>query len=317
MKKIKLTLALVIAVAGLLFTACNPKSNGKVTIVLNPADTMLTAEPGDTLTWHYTLSPDAVEKSSVGTLTIKEIRGNGTENGLLTSVYNAENSVEDDFSYVVPSDAQDGEQIKIVFSVTDGVSGLETDYTVTIVVNATMYVEATDLTLTYVSTSLDNQMMLVMTRNGVSLEGGTSTDGQIAYVYNGDVDIKNTLASPNAQEIADAYAPNGINYTTSDKQITFFKKLSGVTWSDIDAQYINDNVTVDETTSDYIAGNSNLGYGVAVVGVGDLVAFNNPTTGVKGVVKVNNIQYAKSGAKITATINIDLKYLAYPANNAK
>ncbi len=317
MKKIKLVLALVVAVAGLLFTACNPESNGKVTLVLNPADTMLTAEPGDTLTWHYTLSPDAVEKSTVGTLTIKEIRGNGTENGLLTSVYNSEVSVEDDFSYVVPSDAQDGEEIKIVFSVTDGVSGLETDYTVTIVINAIMYVEATNITLTYVSTSLDNQMMLVMTRDGISLEGGNSTAGQIAYIYNGDVNIKNTLASPNAQEIVDVYSVNGVTYTTNDKQITFFKKLSGVTWDAIDAQYINDNVTVDETTSDYIAGSQTLGYGVAVVVNGDLVAFNNPATGVKGIVKVNTIEFAKSGSKITTTINVDVKYLAYPATNAK
>ncbi len=316
MKKIKLILAAIVAVAGLLFTACNPTPQGSVSLVVQPADTLLSVEPGDTLTWHITISPDAVEKSTVGQLTVTEIRG-GTSQGLITNVYDSETTVEDDFSYVVPSNADDGEQIQIVFTATDGLSNNQTTFTVTLVVNATIYVSATDVTFTYNSTSLDNEMMAVLSRDGISMADGNSTSGQIAFIYVGSTNVKNTIASPNAQEIADAYNYNNVTYTTSDKQITFFKRITGdVTWDNVDANYIN-NLTLDENTTDYIAGSQNLGYGVSVVGVGDLVAFNNPTTGVKGVLKVTYIQYAKSGAKITATLRADIKYLAYPNTSAK
>ena len=317
MKKIKLILAAVIAVAGLLFTACNPTSNGNVSLVIQPADSIMAVEPGQTISWHITISPDAVERSTVGQLTVTEIR-NGVSNVLVTNVYNSETTVEDDFSYTVPDDANDGEQIQIVFTATDGLSSNQATFTVTLAVNAVVYVEGTDLTFTYVSTSLDNEMMAVLSRDGISLAGGTSTTGQLAFIYVGDTTnlIHNTIASPNAQEIADAYSYNGINYTTDDKQVTFYKKVTDVTWDGVDANYIN-NIVLDENSTDYIAGSPNLGYGVSMLQVGDLVAFNNPQTGVKGVLKVTNIQWAKSGVKITATMTVDIKYLAYPNSSAK
>ncbi len=316
MKKIKLILAAVVAVAGLLFTACNPTPQGSVSLVVNPSDTVMSVEPGDTITWHITISPDAVEKSTVGQLTVTEIR-NGNSNVLTTNVYNSETTVEDDYVYVVPNNVEDGEQIQIVFTATDGLSNNQTTFTVNLVVNATVYVEATNVTFTYKSTTLDNQMMAVLSRSGISMADGHSTSGQIAFIYNGANNVRNTIASPNADEIRQVYAANGKTYTTTDKQITFFKKLSGITWADVDANYINSDLTVDENNTDYISNSQNLGYGVALVQNGDLIGFNNPKTGVKGVLKVTNISTAKNGVKITATLTADIKYLAYPSTSTK
>ncbi len=315
MKKVKLVLAAVIAVAGLLFTACNPTPQGKVTLVINPADTIVTVEPGQTLTWHVTISPDAVAKSTVGQLSVTELR-NGTSTVLETNVYNSETAVEDDISYTVPKDVQNGEQIQIVFTATDGLSNNQTTYTVTLAVNAIIYAEVDNVTFTYNSTNLTNEMMAVLTKDGVSMADGNSTSGQIAFVYNGSDNIRNTVASPNADEIKQLYSANGITYTTDDKQVTFFNRVTDATWDNVDANYIN-NLSLDENSSDNVGNTASLGYGVSIIKVGDLVAFNNPKTGVKGVMKITNVQYAKDGIKITATMTADIKYLVYPNTSAK
>jgi len=317
MKRIKYFLLASVAFLGFLFTSCNPTPEGVVSLVVDPSDSILTVEPGQTISWHLTMSPDPVENSTVGQLTITQIR-NGESEELETNVYNSESTVEHDFSYTVPDDVEDGEQIQIVFTVTDGLSNNQTSFTVYLEasVQTITYAEINDVQFTYISTNLENEMMIVLTAEGYSMAGGTSTEGQLAFGYNGADHIRNIIASPNAQEIVELFDANDVTYTTDDKQITFIKRINA-TWEDIDANYIINDLVVDENNTDYIANSQNLGYGASVVLVGELIAFNNPNTGVKGVLKVTYLGRDKSGEKLTTDLRADIKYVVFPNTSAK
>ncbi len=312
MKTLKsIAIGLSVVLMGILFTAC-PTNQGLISIQINPAGNLEVA-PGTTVAWDVTLTPDSTQRSALGTFyfivdndTLRTFDLGGQETATTFQV-----------SLTIPDSIPDGTQFNVTFLAVDAYSGLQNSVSIVITVKATSsYNELADITLTYNSTSLDNQMMLVLTADGYSLEGGTSTNGQIAYMYNGDATILNTLASPNAQEIVDAYSANGVTYTTSDKQETYFKKVTGsYVWDNI-GQADCENISLDATTSDLIAGSSTLGYGVSTLAVGDIIEFYNPATNVKGFIKVNSYSTAKSNL-ITTTLNIDVKYVVGSSTTAK
>jgi hypothetical protein len=314
MKTLKnLAFGLLGVLVAVLFTAC-PIPQGQVSITIDPAGN-LTVKPGQVVTWNVTLTPDSVNKSTLGKFYV--LANNDTV--FATDLQNSSEPRSFQVNYTVPADAQNGQQITVTFIAYDGVSGLQSSLSVTLTVEAEYYVESDNITFEYVSTSLDNQMMLLLSKDGYQLRDGEDTLAQIAYIYVGDQDnlIHNTLASPNAYEIADAYSYNGIEYTTDDKQITFFKRVTGqYTWDAITKDDV-DNLTVNETNTDYIGNSQNLGYGVSPVEVGDIVAFYNPKTNVKGFIYVTYIEFAKNGAKITAHMTVDVKYVVYPSETAK
>ena len=294
----------------ILFTAC-PNPQGQISITIDPAGN-LTVAPGQTVTWNVTLTPDSTQSSALGQFFV--IANQDTV--FNTDLQGVTESRSFQVNYTVPQDAQNGQNINITFVAVDAKSGLSSSVAVVLTVNAETYQEHQDITLTWNSTTLDNHMMLVLTSDGVSLDGGGSTVGIIAYMYNGSDNIRNTIASPNAQEIADAYSANGINYSTSDKHETYFKRVTGqVNWDDIDQATI-DNLALTANESDVIAGNPDLGYGVSTLAANDIIAFDNPATNVKGYILVKSFSTAK-GAKISTTLTIDIKYVAGPAQTAK
>ncbi len=307
MKKLLGALGALALVITLALTSCQPPK-GVITITLSPSDTVLTVQPGQTVTWHITLTPDAANKGAVGKLTV-------TVNG--STVFDndfggAKEAVDTTVSFQVPTSAKSGDQYNVVFTATDANSGLSASVTVLLNVVAETYVEEDNVTMNWVSTSLtSNSMMMDLTKDGVQLENAESTTGQIAYVYNGDASVLNTLASPNADEIAQAYSANGITYSTDDKQVTFMKRVTtSYVWDNIDQATI-DSLNLDENSTDYIANSTSLGYGVSTLSTGDIVAFYNPQTNVKGFIRVVSFSTAK-GSQISTTLTVDVKYVVYP-----
>ena len=307
MKKLLGALGALALVITLALTSCQPPK-GVITITLSPSDTVLTVQPGQTVTWHITLTPDAANKGAIGKLTV-------TVNG--STVFDndfggAKEAVDTTVSFQVPTSAKSGDQYNVVFTATDANSGLSASVTVLLNVVAETYVEEDSVTMNWVSTSLtSNSMMMDLTKDGVQLENAESTTGQIAYVYNGDASVLNTLASPNADEIAQAYSANGITYSTDDKQVTFMKRVTtSYVWDNIDQATI-DSLNLDENSTDYIANSTSLGYGVSTLATGDIVAFYNPQTNVKGFIRVVSFSTAK-GSQISTTLTVDVKYVVYP-----
>ncbi len=294
----------------ILFTAC-PNPQGQISITIDPAGN-LTVQPGQTVTWNVTLTPDSTQSSALGKFFVIVDQ----DTVFNTDLQGVTETRSFQVNYTVPQDAQNGQNINVTFVAIDAKSGLSSSVAVTLTVNAETYHEFQDITLNWNSTTLDNQMMLVLNSDGYSLAGGNSTDGIVAYMYNGSQNILNTLASPNAQEIADAYDANGVTYTTSDKHETYFKRVTGqVNWADIDQAAI-DNLSIGASESDLISGSANLGYGVSTLAANDIIAFDNPATNVKGYILVKSMSNAK-GAKISTTLTIDIKYVAGPVQTAK
>ncbi len=308
MKKIGLYFGLIVVSLSMLLTACN-KPSGVLSMVVSPNDTLITnVAPGDTLTWQVSIVPDAVEESTVGEVSVT-VESAGVINTLMDSTYNSEGTVNFSFSIVIPQEAQDGQEFVVNITATDGKSGNPISFETTVVVNAEQYQEVSDITLYWNSTDLATNLALLLTKDGAQTVDANSTDAILSYMYNGDASILNTIASPDADEIAQAYAANGITYTTSDKQNTIIAKYTGTTpWEDMDETFVRsyDN----EITTDYIAGNPDLGNGVSTLTVGDILIFQNKATGVLGVLRVTNL----STAKFTSNLTVDVKYVVMPAS---
>ncbi len=308
MKVLKnLAIGLAAVLVGVLFTAC-PTPQGTISITIDPAGDM-EVEPGQVVTWNVTLAPDSAMSSALGDFYVIA----NSDTVFSTNLNGATDTKTFQISLTVPEDAPNGEVINVQFVAVDALSKLESSVSVKLTVNGETYVTQDQITMEWNTTSLDNTMMLVLTKDGISLEGGTSTAGQIAYMYNGDASILNTLASPNADEIAQAYSYNNITYTTDDKQETYFQRVTDqYTWDAI-GQTDCENINIDATTSSLIANSSSLGYGVSTLAVGDIIAFYNPATNVKGFIKVDSYSTAK-GEKLTTTLTVDIKYIAVPVS---
>ncbi len=304
-----LAAGLFAVLVAVLFTAC-PNPQGQIAISIDPAGN-LTVKPGETVSWNVTLTPDSTQSSALGQFylianqdTVFQTDLNGTTESQTFQV-----------NLTIPDSAVNGEQINVTFVAVDAKSGLSSSISVVLTVETEVYNEFQNVTLNWVSDDITAKMMLVLSSDGYSLADGNSTDGIIAYMYNGDADVLNTLASPNAQEIVDAFSANGVSYDTSNKHETYFKRMSNLNWDDIDQATI-DSLDLSADQSDVIANNADLGYGVSVLSVGDIVAFYNAATNTKGFIKVDNISTAK-GTLISTDMTVDVKYVIGPSMTAK
>ncbi len=304
-----LAAGLFAVLVAVLFTAC-PNPQGQIGISIDPAGN-LTVKPGETVSWNVTLTPDSTQSSALGQFYL--IADQDTV--FQTDLQGATESQTFQVNLTIPDSVTNGQQINVTFVAVDAKSGLSSSLSVVLTVETEVYNDFQNITLNWNSEDITTQMMLVLSADGYSLADGNSTDGVVAYMYNGDADVLNTLASPNAQEIADAFSANGVSYDTSNKHETYFKRMSNLNWDDIDQATI-DSLNLSADQSDVIANNANLGYGVSTLSVGDIVAFYNAATNTKGFIRVDNISTAK-GTLIATNMTVDLKYVIGPSTTAK
>ena len=307
-----LAAGLFAVLVAVLFTAC-PNPKGQIAITISP-DSNLTVKPGQTVTWNVTLSPDSTQSSAIGKFYLIA----GQDTAFQTDLQGATESQTFQVNLKISDSASNGQQINVTFVAIDAKSGLSSSVSVVLTVQVPpqeTYNEEQDVTLNWNSTDITAEMMLKLTAGGPYTVNGNSTDGIIAYMYNGDADVHNTLASPNAKQIADAFSANGVSYDTSNKHETYFKRVANMTWDAIDQTTI-DQLDLTADNSDVIANNPNLGYGVTTLKVGDIVAFNNPATNTKGFIKVDYISTAK-GTLGATSMKIDVKYVIGPSTTAK
>ena len=274
-------------------TATITKSNAVISIDTYPdASQIQYAEPGDYLYWYIYLYTDNNEISNIGEFKIKE-----GDTVLYSSDFsNNSNSTEYiDFDYTVPNDAQGGEQIIFTLEATDAYSGNVTTETLTIEIEASPTLIESTFSLEYSSTTLTNTMMLVCDPSGISVAGGSSTEGDLAFVWNNIYGY--SIVSPDAYWIAELYSYNGITYTTSDKKNTKIQQYTGsYSWSDLNATRIEDLYIYSST----ITGGGN---GVQGVNTGNILAFETED-GRKGVFLVT------SNNKVTKLMSAEVKYQA-------
>ena len=277
---------------GMLFTACNPDTT--VTIVLNQDS--VTADPGDIVTFAVTLTPDAANKGELGDFSVSD-----SANFSMDSTFSGSNSASFNVKYTVPEDAANT-TITLTFTAIDGKSGYSTTESARIIVGSGLpeIVETKDVKATYVSTTLENNMMYVLGADGVTTANGSSTDGDLAFVWQNTYGY--SICSPDAQWIHDLFAANGQNYTTSDKKNTKIMKYNG-NWDDLNQETIN----ALQITSETVSGGGN---GVQNLNEGDIVVYET-ADGRKGALKVN------TNTKVTKYMTADLKYQKTPASSGK
>ncbi len=294
MKKMKLFLgAFAFLAVGLLFTACNPET--RVTIKITGDST---AYQGDTVKFSVQLTPDI--KGELGDVSV-------TDNGSFkkdTSL-NGTSTVTLNYEYVVPANADTSKFISIVVTAIDGKSGESNTETFNIKVSVKPpsypeIVSTKDVKATYISTTLTNEMMYVLGTDGVTTANGSSTDGDLAFVWQNTYGY--SVCSPDAQWIADLFIANGVTYTTSDKKNTKIQKYSG-NWADLNEETIN----ALQITSETVQGGGN---GVQGLSEGDILIYET-ADGRKGAIKIT------SNAKITKYMTADFVYQKTPASSGK
>ncbi len=286
MKRVKFLLGMVAVLAVTFFSSCIDDTV-KVAIKVNP--TTVTAAPGDAVHFVATLTPDVLNKGELGSFSIET--ADGTQ--LFTKEFTGSNTDSASFDYTIPADATVGEDITLTFRATDGKSGTQsfTTATITVALGLPEILSASAIQSSYVSTTLSNTMTFVLGADACSTTGGTSTEGDLAFVYQNTYGY--SVCSPNAGWIHDLYSYNGINYTTADKKETKIQLYTG-NWADLTQEAIN-KLTV--TTSSLTGG----GNGVQNLNEGDIVVFET-ADGRKGALLV------KTNAKITKNMTADLMY---------
>jgi hypothetical protein len=143
-------------------------------------------------------------------------------------------------------------------------------------------------------------MMYVLGADGVTTANGSSTDGDLAFVWQNTYGY--SICSPDAEWIKTLFSYNGQNYTTSDKKNTKIMKYNG-SWDDLNQETIN----ALQITSETVDGGGN---GVQNLGQDDIIVYET-ADGRKGALLV------KTNAKVTKYMTADLKYQKTPASSGK
>lgn len=294
----KFLLGSLLAVLALVFTACGPTET-KVDVTVTPTDTSVT--PGSTVDFSVVLTPQTIDKGELGAFTVRD----NNDSTIYTDDFSKEtNSKTVTVSYTVPETAVAGTTITLTFEAVDGKSGQSNaaQANITVVSGVPQMVTANNIQSTYNSTTLDNKMMFVLGSDGVTLDGGNSTDGDLAFVWQNDYGY--SICSPNADWIAELFSYNGVTYTTSDKKITKIQRYNGdVTFDNLTAEDL-DSLTV---TTETVQGGGN---GVQDLNEGDVIVFETQD-GRKGALEVI------TNAKVTKNMTANLKYQATSSSAAK
>jgi len=252
-----------------------------------------TVTAGATVDFEVVLTPQTIDGGELGTFNVST-----SDSTIFTADYaGTTNSKTVTVSYTVPTDAVAGTSISLNFEATDNKSGQTNSAAATINVGSGIpeMVSVSNIQGSYTSTSTDNQMMFVLGTDGVTTEGATSTDGDLAFTW--QTTYGYSICSPNAQWIHDLFDLNDINYTTSDKKETKIQKYDGsVAFADLTAEDL-DTMTI---TTETLTGGGN---GVQGLNEGDVVVFETQD-GRKGALLV------KTNAKVTKNMTADFKYQA-------
>ena len=223
MKKIKILLS--IFVVAVFFSACD---RVETIVTVTVKQNLTTAAPGDTVVFNIFLSPDHLNKGELGAFSILT---DSTE--IFTKTFSGTAVDSLTYNYVIPANAEVGKDIVLTFKAVDGKSNKENTATASISVKAGIpeILSVSAIQSSYVSTTLDNSMTFVLGADACTTTGGSSTDGDLAFVYQNTYGY--SICSPNATWIHDLYSYNGIDYTTSDKKETKIQLYSG-NWSDLE-----------------------------------------------------------------------------------
>jgi len=253
-------------------------------IILSPNS--FTVKPGENININVTLVPDKANNGKLGNFYITDISGAS----IYSNYFSGSESVNFDIQYTVPADAG-GSVLQLIFHAEEGNTGKYSTDTAIINVEYSIIIEDYNVKATYVSTSLENQMMYILNNDGVTTDGGTSTSGDLAFVWQSAYGY--SICSPDAEWITMLFEANGLNYTTNDKKNTKIMKYNG-NWDDLNDASINELSITSET----LEGGGN---GVQNLNEGDIVIFET-SDGRKGALKV------KTNAKITKNMIADFKY---------
>ena len=287
------------------FDACN-KPKGELSWAIVPSDTVLIVAPNDQLSWKINISPDPVEKSTIGEIKATATINNGEEKEIYLNKPNSYDPLSVTVSYSVPSDLPEGTLIHIKITATDGLSGNSIEFTPILTLKDKIYQSYENKTLQWNPYDYDNyKMLLLMDRTSANAFDGNNPDAQLAFVYSSDTAYLFVMASPNAEFISETYQGSP-SYITGDKQYTVLTKTD-VLWDQIDENYIINNF-INKLDTTYIHDSTALGVGVNQLKIGDVIAFQNNTSGTVGALIIRNLTASKGVYSAT----FDLKYLIYP-----
>jgi len=273
MKKVSILFLSLIAI-GSVFTSCNPNSDSP-DISVTPYNTTIyyvPAKAGQVVTFTVVMTPDVVNGSELMTLKITD----GT-NETTMDLGGANVQITKTFDYTVSETINTETTITLTFEVIDTKQNAKDTKAYIEVTEGTTFPQLVSYngTLNYISTSLNNTMMLICGSTG-SMGDGNSSNADIAFVWQDGNGY--SVCSPDAGWITECYSYNNVVYSTSGKNHTKIAPYSGDFYA-LTAQVL-EGITISSESQ--LTG---AGTGINNVSNGDLIAYIT-ADGQKGVLKV-------------------------------
>ncbi len=274
----------LIIITSFLFS-CNPATQVKIEF----APENITTAPGDTASFRIIFIPDAMNGGELGETFICD----KDSVKLYEKIFTGKVADSVRYNYVVPADANIGEQIELIICAIDKnqTSKVCKNFIITVGLTIPEIITSTDVHSTFSATVIDS-MSIELNKSGAIVDSGSSTSADIEFIWNETYGY--CVVSPNSAWISDIFSTNGITYSTDDKNGTKFQ-LSDSAWT-----YFN-RTTINEIKIE----NTNLqggdGFGIQNLKEDDIIIFETHD-GRKGAMKIN---FMTKGQKFLIS---DIKY---------